>query len=112
MGNSIWGYRPIFDGLCCQNSHRRVKIIEFSVQLELDLMESDFFFFFPAGSPPSSQFTGRVRNDSISSLHDSVEAENIMTISGAHTTGSSFSVCDDSISTPTKSPKQQMVKIL
>lgn len=46
MGNSIWGYRPIFDVLCCQNSHRRVKIIEFSVQLELVLMESDFFFLF------------------------------------------------------------------
>ncbi|KAK3863657.1 hypothetical protein Pcinc_030600 [Petrolisthes cinctipes] len=61
-----------------------------------------------ASSPPS-QFSGRVRNDSISSLHDSVEAENIMTISGAHTTNSSYSVCDDSLPTSPRSPKQHLV---
>ncbi|KAK4317272.1 hypothetical protein Pmani_011632 [Petrolisthes manimaculis] len=85
-----------------RNTSRRGTVINGAIPKVKLLQELEL------SSSPPSQFSGRVRNDSISSLHDSVEAENIMTISGAHTTNSSYSVCDDSLPTTPRSPKQQL----
>ncbi|XP_069987945.1 ATP-binding cassette sub-family C member 4 isoform X1 [Penaeus vannamei] len=59
------------------------------------------------GSSLSLTRRGRVRNDSVASVHDSVEADNILTISGAHLAGSSLSLDEDVNDTPTKVAKKR-----
>lgn len=62
--------------------------------------------FIAVGSSLSLTRRGRVRNDSVASVHDSVEADNILTISGAHLAGSSLSLDEDVNDTPTKVAKK------
>ncbi|XP_071552963.1 ATP-binding cassette sub-family C member 4-like isoform X4 [Panulirus ornatus] len=58
------------------------------------------------GSSCSLQRKGQIHTDSSASLHDSVEAENILSISGVHIAGSSLSVSDSAHGTPFKNAKK------